>query len=473
VNRLRGMLVTGIAILALLPLSIRAEKVTLSDVEDFIVTAAPVYKQLAGLRGEERFPRGAKLLLVHNGKSEPLVPEFAASADADVSFDGEWAMFSGKKSAGDPWQIWEVNLHDRKIRRVVSTESDAVRPFYLPGGRLVWAQRTPGGVQLASTEDSRLKEPAVLNPTAGPGITQLTYIRGNAFPTGVLHDGRILFDSGFPFGETAVPEIYLVYADGSGVESYRCDHGRGRWGARQLSSGDVVFTHGATLGKFGSPLAHESRVIAPPAQYAGAIVETASGAWLIIAREPGKTYFSISLLKPDPVSRTHASKLALVIARPGEDLSDPVSTMPRMRPNRHPSGLHPWSYANLLALDARISRDGAQRETPAEVRVEVQDGDGKAVIAGKAHVEQDGSFYVRVPGDKPIRFSLLDKKGTVLRRERGWFWARAGEQRYCVGCHAGPERGSENHVPATLLRSTVPTDLSDITKILSSLRGGQ
>ena len=167
------------------------------------------------------------------------------------------------------------------------------------------------------------------------------------------------------------------------------------------------------------------------------------------------------------------AQLTTLFASPGEDLVDPVVVAPRIRPNRHPSGLHPWSYANLLALDSRISRENMLRETPAEVRVEVQDADGNARIAGKASVEQDGSFYLRVPGDRPIRFSLLDKNGTVLRQEKGWFWARSGEQRYCVGCHAGPERGSENHVPATLLRSTVPADLTAPGKIISSARGGQ
>ena len=50
---------------------------------DFIVTAAPVYDLLAELRGQERFPSGAQLLLVHEGKSELLVKGFAATADKE------------------------------------------------------------------------------------------------------------------------------------------------------------------------------------------------------------------------------------------------------------------------------------------------------------------------------------------------------------------------------------------------------
>ena len=46
---------------------------------DIIVTAAPVYEPLAALRGGERFPKGAQLLLVHAGKAVPLVQGFAAT----------------------------------------------------------------------------------------------------------------------------------------------------------------------------------------------------------------------------------------------------------------------------------------------------------------------------------------------------------------------------------------------------------
>lgn len=462
------LLVTGVVMSGLLSVSGYAQQPN----SDFVVTVAPVYKQLAQLRGGERFPGGARLLLVHQGKAEPLVPEFAASADADVSFDGKWVMFAGKKSAGDPWQIWEVNLQSRIVRSVITTKADAVRPLYLPGGRLVWAQKTAIGFELDSVEDAHWREPEPLNPTAGPGITPLTYFRGSAFPTGVLHDGRILFEARFPIGTEAAPDIYLVYADGSGVESYRCDHGHGRWGARQLASGDVIFTHGSALGRFSSPLVHETAVAAPPAQYAGSVAETISGAWLVSARAAGHPHYAISLWNPAS-PRTQPAKLATVLAEANADLVDPVLISPRMRPKRHPSGLHPWNYANLLALDARVSRDGPLRGTPADVQVEVQDANGRTVVAGKAPVEQDGSFYVRVPGDRPIRFLLLDKNGTVLRQEQGWFWARGGEQRYCVGCHAGPERAPENRVPAVLMHSTVPTDLTDLKKILSPAQGGQ
>ncbi len=421
---------------------------------DIIVTAAPVYVPLAELHGQERFPKGAQLLLIHAGKAEPLVTGFAATADANVSFDAQTVLFAGQQNEKDPWQIWELSLRDRSVRKVIASEGNAERPLYLPGGRMVWAERTPSGFQLQSAADGHPADGTQWNPTAGPGVLPLSYIQGNAFPADVLRDGRILFESDYPLGAGSTPELYLVYADGSGIESVRCDHGRPRWGGAQLSTGDIVFTHGTSLARFTSPLAREVPLPSPPAHYAGSIAETASGTWLVSARTATDAHYAIRMWQPG------SAALRTVFAQTRVDLVEPVVVAPRPRPNRHPSGLHPWNYANLLALDVRISRDGALRGVPASVRLEVQDATGKISTTGAAPIESDGSFFVQVPSDRPIRFAILNAKGTVLRQEHGWFWSRSGEQRICVGCHAGPERAPENRVPAVLLRTITPFDLT-------------
>jgi hypothetical protein len=254
--------------------------------------------------------------------------------------------------------------------------------------------------------------------------------------------------------------MYLVYSDGSGVESYRCDHGNARWGGKQIASGDVVFTHGATLARFTSPLAAEAHVAAPHGEYAGGIVETAAGDWLVSARAGVGTHYALKVRKRGGAQA--AATMDTLLAKSGADVVEPVLVAERTRPNRHPSGLHAWSYANMLALDARESRAGDLKTTPATVRLETLDAQGRAVVTGTAPVEKDGSFFVRTQADRPVRFALLNEKGAVIRQEHGWFWIRSGEQRICVGCHTGPERASENRVPAVLLRTTTPVDLSGV-----------
>jgi hypothetical protein len=237
-----------------------------------------------------------------------------------------------------------------------------------------------------------------------------------------------------------------------------------RWGGKQLKSGDVVFTHGGSLARFTSPLAQEERVNLPRGDYAGGVVETASGNWLVSERESATAKFALKVWKPG------AATMQMTFAKTGVDVVEPVVVAAHERPRRHPSALHDWDYANLLALDARVSREGALNGVPATVRLETHDAGGHAVGLGTAPIEQDGSFFVKAPADRAIRFVLLDGKGSVLRQEQGWFWMRRGEQRICVGCHAGPEHAAENRVPEVLLRTTTPVDLTGAAQTLQ--RGG-
>lgn len=426
-----------------------------------VVTETSEYHPLAALSNTERFPRGARLLLLRDGDAQPLVPEFVASADANVSFDGKSVVFAGRKLPADPWQIWELVFADRKLRKVTDTPTDAIRPLYLPGGRLVFALRQPAGsfAMVAADLD-------------GSHALPLTYLPGSTIPSDVLADGRILFESNYPLGAGTTPELFLVYSDGSGVESYRCDHpqspAQARWGGRQLLSGDIVFAHNRSLARFTSPLAEEAPVPAPHLEYAGGLAETGAGAWLISARTHPKAHYALRLWTPPAstppaagrLDRTRTAPPTVVLERPDADLVQPVLIAPRERPHRHPSALHEWNYANLLALDSRQTRNGAVSGTPQRVRLEARDDAGRPISVGEAPIEPDGSFFVKIRGDRPVRFSLLDDKGNVLRQEQGWFWARSGEQRICVGCHTGPERAADNRVPAVLLRSTQPVDLS-------------
>jgi hypothetical protein len=416
--------------------------------ETILYTVASQYRPLAWLHGGERFPFGAQIYIDDGQQARPLVPAFAATADASLSFDATEVFFSGKKLSGDPWQLWEMKLNNRNPRQLTDGPDDHVRPFYLPDARIVYARRHGGHFALEDATKDDSSE-----------ITSLSFAPGDYLPAGVLQDGRVLFSASHPLGSGNAPEIYTVYPDGSGVESYRCDHSvtRGRFAATQLRSGDIVFTHGRTLARFASPIAHEVSIAAPHGDYAGDIAETPNHDWIISSRLNATLPYALYSLSPgDPVLHPAASLITKL------NLVQPVLVAPRIVPRRFPSALHEWSYANLLALDAYTSREPMPTATIHSVRAFTLNDAGQSQLLGSAPVQKDGSFFVQVPGNRPIRLELLNASGRIIRAEHGWMWARAGEQRICVGCHAGPEHAPENAVPQVLNVSSTPADLTGL-----------
>jgi hypothetical protein len=420
-----------------------------SQTPAILYTIAKQYEPLAWMTGHDRFPQGATLFIQDEHGRRPLVREFAASADPSISFDGARVLFAGKQRANDHWQIWEVSLADNRLRQMSRCPAGCVRPLYLPEERVAYAQY--------KNRNLVIRVGSLPRGTSTP----VTYGPGNFLPTDILRDGRILFEAAQPLGAGATAEIYTVYTDGSGVESYRCDHGSLRHSGRQVSSGDIVFAHGRGMARFTSALAHEVELSMPAGEYAGDVAETPNGDWLLASRKNPASPFSISRWEPG------SHRLVPVLERE-DNVIQPTLLAARPVPNRHPSALHDWSYANLLCLNAYTSKYGFRKGTIAAVRLYARQASGSAKVLGEALVESDGSFYLRIPGDQPLKIELLDASGNSLKKEAGWFWLRRGEQRICVGCHAGPETAPENAVPAVLLRSTVPADMTGTKSAVAS-----
>lgn len=412
------------------------------DLPPLLYTAATSYEPLAWMHGADRFRSGAMIVVRDENRERALVSDFAASTDPAVSFDGQRVLFAGKVHPQDHWRIWEFVLESGAVRPITSGADDCVRPFYLPEDRLVYARSVQSRFAIERLD------------LTGKNPLLLTYGPANFLPTDVLRDGRILFESGFPLGSENVPEIYTVYSDGSGVESYRCDHGQARRSGRQVNSGDVIFvsTHG--LARFTSARAQGVALNAPAGEYAGDLAETASGDWLLSWRPNGAAQFRLMRWAPG------SADLRPALEPIDANVMQPVLLAPRAIVNRHPSGLHDWPNANLLCLNAYTSKYKFALGSIHSVRIYTRDDQSNPKLLGTGPVERDGSFFVQVPADRPLQIELLDAAGKTLQREAGFFWMRRGEQRGCVGCHAGPETSPENAVPMILLKSTTPADLT-------------
>jgi hypothetical protein len=403
------------------------------DKATYVFTEAVRYEPKAWLQGRDRFPAGALLRAAGGERSRLLVPAFHASADAAISFDGQRVLFSGKRTAADRWSIWESPLAGGTPRQITRGDADCIRPLYLPDDQVVYTRLRPGGSDLE------------ILPLAGGKPERLTFAPGRYLTNDVLRDGRILFEA----ERGGVRELFTVYPDGTGVESLRCDHGRDRSDGRQVSSGDVIFSTGGRLARFTSPLATQADVAQPEPEAEGPVAEVSPETWILALRGKDGRF---GLYRWN----TRTREAALLLQPSTAQAVQPVVVTPRVPPRSFPSARVPTRKdGNLLCLDARISKMPGEAPEIRRVRVYTQHL-GHASVLGETAAERDGSFYVQVPADKPLRIELLDGTGHTVRAERDWFWMRPSEQRVCVGCHAGPERSPENKTPEVLLRTIVP-----------------
>ena len=397
--------------------------------DPFLFTSSHAYDCAAADRGRNPFPQSAAILLVSGGERRRVAPGLFASADPAVSFDGNRILFAAREKASSYWQIWEAAVAGGDPRQVTHCTGDCTNPLYLADGRIVYTRAAASGSELETAD------------VKGQSPQRLTFAPGWHIAQDVLRDGRILFQSD--------GELYTVYPDGTGVESLRCDHGPVRSGARQVASGDVIFSVGRKLARFTSALATQVEIAQPDWNATGPVAEVAAGEWLVAvgkANGPFGLYFW----------RQSDGVLVPLETPAGANAVQPVLVRRRVPPKQFPSGLVPSrTTGNLLCLNARASYDPI-REAVEEVQVYTRDATGNPVLLGHQSLAGDGSFYVEVPSDRPLRIELRNAAGETVSAEHGWFWMRPSEQRICVGCHMGPERSPENKVPEILLRSIVP-----------------
>jgi hypothetical protein len=209
----------------------------------------------------------------------------------------------------------------------------------------------------------------------------------------------------------------------------------------------VLFLNAGKLARFTSALATQTTGVAAVGDIGSPVAEAANGDLIVSAKHSGDARFALY---------SGNRKLQSFV---DADAVDPVMITLREGPRRFPSARVPErGAANLLCLNANITRDRALDAAPRAVRIFTQ-AEGKAKLLGQSLIEPDGSFYVQLPGEMPLRMEVVGAGGKVLRAEKNWWWLRTGEQRVCVGCHAGPERAPDNDVPAILQKTTEPVKM--------------
>jgi len=422
--------------------------------------------------GAQRFPEGSRIVrLSSQGKHAVplnLTPELFAAADPQVEFSATKILFSGQKVPGDKWQVWEMDVDGLHKRQITHCEEDCLRPGYLPDGEIVFT----AFVQTDGLAQSYL----LVANIDGSNTHRITFSPGDWWFETVLRDGRVLASASWPLGrkvqDSAPRLLYTLRPDGAAMDSLRCDHQRshGRGDAAELEDGSIIFIstpvdtaqRGGELTEIQRGALRENKVGAAAGEYLSP--RPYSQNQLMVAwRQPQTSgaqqrfdLYSFDLQKqligPVLYSDARQSSIQAVVLAAHAVPKKFWSTLNLDSKVGYFISLN--SYSSTNAPEGRVS-------TPiAFVRLIARGPDGEQDrILGEAPVEKDGSFYVEVPADQPVRFELIDATGHLILAEKSWIWARPGEQRGCAGCHGDKALAPENRWPMTLKRFDTPSHL--------------
>jgi hypothetical protein len=421
---------------------------------------------VAAGRLAERFPKGSHLARLTSGTSSDsalnLTPDFLAAADPRVSFDASRILFAGRKDRRAKWQIWEMNADGSKKHQLTNCAADCFQPAYLPRNQIVFTMVAGKAPQQTSAIYVAQENGAGAHPiTFGPGDFQVET---------VLRSGRILVSAksslvvGPRGGESRM--FYLLRPDGSGLSPFRWDRAPNvvRSGAEELDDGTVLFVkkHGQAGGELAwmRPGALHNSVITPkgPVYWSAHALD---GNRLVVAKADsgssgaaGKFGLYVFNLATRSVEKTlfRSPKFSGVEAVPLEKRPVPLYYWSILHPDR--------DHGRVVCLNSYLSADaphGRLEGHIARVRVVALQPDHRTErTLGDAPVENDGSFYIKVPANQPIRFELLGAKGEVIHEQKGWIWARTGEDVPCLGCHESKALVPGDHWPQALKRLDVP-----------------
>jgi hypothetical protein len=439
-----------------------------------------------------RFPQGSRLVRLTPSDHTPhdLTPEFFTGADPRTSFDGAHVLFAGKKTADSPWQIWEMNVDGSGARQVTHCPDDCLKPAYLPRGQIVYtALPEEPAVGASSGTLAHVVPPlAHLSPQTGKNSQiwvckidgadahPITFGPGDFQVETVLKNGTILATARSPLlpsnGLPADRELYTLRPDGSGLATLRCDHQHPavRSQAQELDDGAVVFVKASlTSRSLGGDLAwirrgalHNAPLTAPP--ILASSPQPIAADELLVAREfpsSSPTEKKLTLYAFDPATGRFITP---IYEEPKFSTVEAVPVAAHEPPRWYWSTLNPaLQKGYFVCLDGYLAEGVPQGRLAAKltrVRVLLLDAaTQKEILLGEAPMEEDGSFYIAVPPDKPVRFEVLDGAGRVVRTQRSWIWSRSGEEHGCVGCHEDRALAPENRWPLALRRFDTPTRL--------------
>jgi len=452
-------------------------------------------------------PRGSRIALVD--PSDPrhpvsvLTDGFSSAGRADLSFDASRLLFVGKREADEPVGVWEMELADRKARRITDCVGGCAEAIYL--GEMFDRRSDQPYRQIAFRSSPSETDPGSLFTCRvnGAGARRVTFQAGVVSDPLLLSDGRLLFSLS-SLGQGTMPRadgwlgdsLMTVNTDGTDLFPFAAVHEPPAFRSMscETSDGRIVYVESDHLAGGGG-----NRLVAVPrtrslksrrvlASASDGVFHSPSalpdGGLLVSYKANGDDNYGVYRMGPND-----ESKIVKVFDDPAWHDVAPILVEPRREPPGRSSVVDERSSSGqLYGLDVYLSDLNDGREVPRgrikrlrviqavgvvdegvplavepggaapAIRRGTEEGDAVAVrerVLGEAPVEDDGSFFLDVPARTPLRVETLDGDGQVVRGMRSYFWVMPNERRGCIGCHEDRELTPPNrHVLALRRRAS-------------------
>jgi hypothetical protein len=415
-----------------------------------IFTAVPVNHDV-----NAKFPEGAKIFSLDKVGENPvlLTQKFYSSRSPEVSFDGLKMLFTTQAKKGDVWQIWEMDLPSSEAKQITNRESNCTDPAYLPNGQIVFSSPTlklkklPGIIALFTIEKD------------GTNEKQITYHPNNDQNPTVLGDGRILTNSYRVYPDVGRNHQLVLRPDGTKAELYYRPKGGNELISRgwETEDGHYVYIEKPQAGagrviiiNQNRPLDSETDISSPYPGEFHSVFPIQNDEYLVSYQEDYEQKYKLYLMEIKG-----SSTLDLLYASNDYHIIEPVVVKIRTKPKNLPSRIvESDENGTILCMDADLSQDMSSDVTLSTktFAVEVL---GINNSLGKVPVAADGSFYIEVPSNTPIRFQTYNESEQMIRGPSDWIWVRPKERRGCIGCHEDKELTPENRVPLAVGKQIV------------------
>ncbi len=398
------------------------------------------------LAGEADVYEGARLVIIDpenpDKRARELSSDFHSACFPVVNHEGRYLSFQGKQKESDAWQIWVMDLHKENVSSVTELAENCIHPAALPDGSLIFSR------------EAKLKDKTVYNlwrcQMDGSGLTRISFDPSVNQYASVLKEGRVLYTNAVQHPETQTPVWMVMRPDGTKSELYFGGSAK-LYPASDASESDQGYIY--FIGNRGElarvlhrrPLHTFENLSAELSGHFSSVV--ADGAECLVSYQSAERE-ALGLYRFDP----ELKDAPILLYRGENHITDPVliAAMPE-RPRILPSAVNPDNATVLLmSQDINHSQNPVHSDITGDTvadRIRVYTLEKEL---GIVEVKEDGSFYLKLDADTPIRIESLNKQGEIVRGPSDWINLRPNERRACVGCHADHELAPKNFQPMAI-----------------------